>query len=220
MSALLDVDSLSGGYGRLTVFREVNLRVQTGQTVGILGPNGSGKTTFLKTLAGALPSRGGTVHFNNADVTRLPAFQRARAGLTLVPEGRHILGTLSVRDNLEITRSTAREDGVAKSFDARLAEALRMFPRLQEREQQLGGSLSGGEQQMLAIARTLLLNPKVLILDEPTQGLAPIVVQALAAALSKLKGRFAMLVVEQNRAFLEALTETIHVMDHGHLRPV
>jgi branched-chain amino acid transport system ATP-binding protein len=217
MTAVLQVVSLSGGYGRLTVFRDINLTLEQGQTVGLLGANGAGKTTLLKAVAGALPSSSGSVSLEGKDVTRLAAYQRARAGLTLVPEGRHILGTLTVRDNLELTRTV---EGWAKSdepFETRLAQVFAMFPRLQEREQQLGASLSGGEQQMLAVARALLLNPKVLMLDEPTQGLAPIIVQSLAATLAALKGRFAMLVVEQNRAFLEKLTDRIFHMDHGHI---
>jgi branched-chain amino acid transport system ATP-binding protein len=216
MTAMLQVVSLSGGYGRLTVFRDIHLTLEQGQTVGLLGANGAGKTTLLKALAGALPSSSGNVWLEGKDVTRLAAYQRARAGLTLVPEGRHILGTLTVRDNLELTRTVERWAKFEEPFETRLAEMFAMFPRLQEREKQFGASLSGGEQQMLAIARALLLNPKVLMLDEPTQGLAPIVVQSLAATLAALKGRFAMLVVEQNRAFLERLTDRILHMDQGH----
>jgi branched-chain amino acid transport system ATP-binding protein len=216
MTAMLQVVSLSGGYGRLTVFRDIHLTLEQGQTVGLLGANGAGKTTLLKALAGALPSSSGNVWLEGKDVTRFAAYQRARAGLTLVPEGRHILGTLTVRDNLELTRTVERWAKFEEPFETRLAEMFAMFPRLQEREKQFGASLSGGEQQMLAIARALLLNPKVLMLDEPTQGLAPIVVQSLAATLAALKGRFAMLVVEQNRAFLERLTDRILHMDQGH----
>jgi branched-chain amino acid transport system ATP-binding protein len=216
MTAVLQVVSLSGGYGRLTVFRDIHLTLEQGQTVGLLGANGAGKTTLLKAVAGALPSSSGSVSLEGKDITRLAAYQRARAGLTLVPEGRHILGTLTVRDNLELTRTVEGWAKFNEPFETRLAQAFAMFPRLQEREKQLGASLSGGEQQMLAIARALLLNPKVLMLDEPTQGLAPIVIQSLAATLAELKGRFAMLVVEQNRAFLERLTDRIFHMDHGH----
>jgi ABC-type branched-subunit amino acid transport system ATPase component len=217
MTVALQVNSLAGGYGRLTVFRGVDLALERGQTVGLLGANGAGKTTLLKTIVGALPSASGRVMLEGRDVTRLLAYQRARTGLSLVPEGRHILGTLTVRDNLELTRAV---EGWAKfdaPFEKRLAEVFALFPRLQERAEQLGASLSGGEQQMLAIARALLLNPKVLMLDEPTQGLAPIIVQALAETLASLKGRFAMLIVEQNRAFLEKLTDRILHMQDGHL---
>lgn len=215
MNTALRVSSLAGGYGRLTVFRDVSLTLEHGQTVGLLGANGAGKTTLLKTVVGAQRSSAGAVRLDGQDVTGLYAYQRARIGLALVPEGRHILGTLSVRDNLELTRAVEGSAKFDEPFDKRLGDVFAMFPRLRERENQLGASLSGGEQQMLAIARAILLNPKVLMLDEPTQGLAPIIIQALAETLASLKGRFAMLIVEQNRAFLERLTDRILHMQDG-----
>ena len=215
MSAALQVEGLAGGYGRLTVFRDVNLAVERGQTVGLLGPNGAGKTTLLKTIVGALRSSSGRVLLEGTDVTPLPAFRRARIGLNLVPEGRHILGTLTVHDNLVLTRAIEAHRPDLGPFERRLADVYALFPRLQERATQAGASLSGGEQQMLAIARALLLSPRVLILDEPTQGLAPIIIQDLAETLAGLKGRFAMLVVEQNRTFLERLTDRIVQMQAG-----
>ena len=217
MTAALQVEALAGGYGRLTVFRGIDLALEQGQTIGLLGANGAGKTTLLKTIVGALPSTSGRVMLDGRDVTRMLAFQRARSGLSLVPEGRHILGTLTVRDNLELTRAIETRQKLSEPFDQRLAEVFALFPRLQERAAQLGASLSGGEQQMLAIARALLLSPKVLMLDEPTQGLAPIIIQDLAETLASLKGRFAMLIVEQNRAFLERLTDRIMHMQGGQL---
>lgn len=217
MIPAFSVQSLHGGYGQLRVFRDVNLQLDAGETIGILGPNGAGKTTILKTLAGALPSAGGRVLLADKDVTKLPAYARARAGLNLVPEGRHILGTLSVLDNLKLTATVDDYRKDLDSFEDRLAEVFQMFPRLRERQAQLGGSLSGGEQQMLAIARALMIRPKVLMLDEPTQGLAPIIVQHLAETLRGLKGRFAMIIVEQNQAFLERLTDRVHTIHGGHL---
>jgi len=215
MTLALAAEGLHGGYGRLAVFRDLNLRLGARQTVGVLGPNGAGKTTILKTLAGALPSTKGRVLLDGKDITGLPSFRRARAGLSLVPEGRHILGTLSVLDNLGLTRSIEAHRPDLESFETRLAEAFRLFPRLKERRAQLGGSLSGGEQQMLAIARALMIRPRVLMLDEPTQGLAPIVVQQLVETLRSLKGRFAMIVVEQDQAFLEGLSDRIHHIHSG-----
>jgi branched-chain amino acid transport system ATP-binding protein len=217
MTHALSAQSLNGGYGRLLVFRDLNLKLETGQTIGVLGPNGAGKTTILKTLAGALPSAGGDIFLGDRNVTKQPAFARARAGLNLVPEGRHILGTLTVLDNLKLTAAVDRYRKDLPPFDDRLTETFQMFPRLQERQTQLGGSLSGGEQQMLAIARALMIRPKVLMLDEPTQGLAPIIVQHLAETLRSLKGRFAMIVVEQNQAFLERVTDRIHTIQGGRL---
>jgi len=218
MTAALSARALCGGYGRLVVFRDLGLDLQPGQTVGILGPNGAGKTTILKTLAGALPAAQGRVLLGDTDVTALPAYHRARAGLSLVPEGRHILGTLSVLDNLKLTRAVEKYRTDLEPFETRLAEVFEMFPRLGERQRQLGGSLSGGEQQMLAIARALIIRPQVLMLDEPTQGLAPIIVQQLAEMLATLKGRFAMIVVEQNQAFLERLTDKIYQIQNGAIR--
>ena len=215
MTSALQVEALAGGYGRLTVFRGVSFSLEPGQTIGLLGANGAGKTTLLKTIAGSLRSSGGQVMLDGNNVTPLPAFQRARIGLNLVPEGRHILGTLTVHDNLELTRAIEPHRTDLAPFDQRLAEVYALFPRLQERAHQLGASLSGGEQQMLAIARALLLTPKVLMLDEPTQGLAPIVIQGLAETLAALKGRFAMLIVEQNRAFLDRMTNRILQMQGG-----
>ena len=215
MSTVLDIAALNGGYGRLTVFRGVNFAVSRDRTLGLLGANGAGKTTLLKTIAGALPSSGGSVLLEGRDVTKFPAHVRARIGIGLVPEGRHILATLSVYDNLALTRAIEPYRPDLAPFDERLAEIFALFPRLKERAGQLGGSLSGGEQQMLAIARALLLKPRVLMLDEPTQGLAPIIVQMLAETLAGLKGRFAMIVVEQNRSFLERLADRILHMRAG-----
>jgi len=215
MTVGLQVSSLAGGYGRLTVFSGVDFHLERGETIGLLGANGAGKTTLLKAIMGALPSTIGRVALEGQDVTRLLAYQRARSGLILVPEGRHILGSLTVRDNLELTRAVEGWVEFDEPFDKRLAEMFALFPRLRERQHQLGASLSGGEQQMLSIARALLLNPKVLMLDEPTQGLAPITVQALGEILALLKGRFAILIVEQNRAFLERLTDRILHMRDG-----
>ena len=217
MTALLNVEGLEGGYGRLTVFSGVNLTLERGQTIGLLGANGAGKTTLMKTIAGALPSTRGRVVLQGRDLGGLPAYRRARAGLGLVPEGRHILATLTVRDNLALTRAIQGHRPGLAPFEERLAEVYALFPRIEERLGQLGGSLSGGEQQMLAIARALLLKPDVLMLDEPTQGLAPIIVRSLANTLAGLKGRFGMIIVEQNKAFLEDLADSIVQMRAGSL---
>jgi branched-chain amino acid transport system ATP-binding protein len=219
MNAVLRIQNLSGGYGRLGVFHDISFMIDRGQTCGLLGANGAGKTKLLKSIVGALPTSKGQVLLQDQAVTHFPAFRRARAGLNLVPEGRHILGTLTVEDNLRLTRTIERHRPDLGAFDTRLAQVYAMFPRLKERRTQLGGSLSGGEQQMLAIARALLLDPKILILDEPTQGLAPIIIQQLAETLASLNGRFAMLVVEQNKAFLERLTDHILYMDGGRIIP-
>jgi branched-chain amino acid transport system ATP-binding protein len=213
VSEVLRVDSLSGGYHRLTVFRDVTLSLKVGSTLGILGCNGVGKTTLLKTIAGLLPSFGGSVEFQGYEIGRSRAFERARKGLVLVPEGRQILKTLTVGQNLELSRAANRIPAVA--FSRRLEEVLNIFPRLKERLDQRGGSLSGGEQQMLAIGRALLLDPELLMLDEPTQGLAPVMLRQVLAALHDLKARLPMIVVEQNRTFLDEIADVTAVMRGG-----
>jgi len=216
VTAVLRISNLAGGYGRLTVFRDVSLELERDQTIGLLGANGAGKTTLMKTIAGALPATSGSVQLQGRDLTKEPAYMRARRGLGLVPEGRHILATLSVQDNLELTRAIEGHRSLPP-FHERLDEVLGLFPRLKEREKQLGGSLSGGEQQMLAIARALLLKPEVLMLDEPTQGLAPIIIRSLADTLRGLRGRFGMIIVEQNKAFLEGLADRVLYMRAGNV---
>jgi len=213
----LEVRDLSGGYGRLAVFRDVSFTLEPGQTAGLLGLNGAGKTTLLKSIVGALPTSGGRIFLHGRELTGISFFKRTRLGLALVPEGRHVFGSLTVQDNLELAKSVETYRRASESFETRLAEIFQLFPRLQERQGQLGTSLSGGEQQMLAVARALLLSPDVLMLDEPTQGLAPIVIQSLGETLAKLKGRYTMLVVEQNRHFLERLTDCVWTMQGGRL---
>jgi ABC-type branched-subunit amino acid transport system ATPase component len=214
---VLDVANLSGGYGSLTVFSGVNLALAPGSITGILGPNGAGKTTLLKTLAGLLTPHAGTIRLEGRDVVRAPAHVRAREGIALVPEGRQIFQSLSVRENLGIPRANSRFG--ADAFRARRDEIIAMFPRLAERLDQPGGALSGGEQQMLAIARALLLDPKLLMLDEPTQGLAPIMLNQVLACLQALRGRFGILVVEQNLDFLDRLCDRKFTLRGGRFEP-
>jgi branched-chain amino acid transport system ATP-binding protein len=206
---------LSGGYQTLTVFRDVTIAINLGMTIGILGPNGAGKSTLLKTIAGLIPPMAGRVVFNGSDLGKTPAYRRARAGLILVPEGRQILTGLTVRQNLELSRAVGRLD--THSYRRRLDEVLETFPKLRERLAQNSRALSGGEQQMLAIGRALMTDPLLLMLDEPTQGLAPIMVQQVLSVLKKLKGRLPIICVEQNRAFLDDLTDVTVTMQGGRL---
>ncbi|HEY3078060.1 MAG TPA: ATP-binding cassette domain-containing protein, partial [Burkholderiales bacterium] len=181
------------------MFRDAQLRLEAGQTIGLLGANGAGKTTLMKTIAGALVATAGRVLLGERDITRLRAYERARAGLALVPEGRHILATLSVQDNLALTRAIERERRDLPPYEQRLGEVFAFFPRLRERQSQLGGSLSGGEQQMLAIARALMGNPRVLLMDEPSEGLAPLIVAEVGRTIARLKSEGQSIVlVEQN----------------------
>src|SRR5262245_24469574 len=152
MNPAIQLEELQGGYGRLTVFRDISCTVGREQTIGLLGPNGAGKTTLLNAIAGALPSHAGRVLFEGHEITHYPAYRRARMGIALVPQGRHILSALTVQDNLILTRAIEGDRNDLGSFDERLTEVYQLFPRLKERAVQTGGSLSGGEQQMLAIA--------------------------------------------------------------------
>ena len=213
MSTVLQVSGLSGGYGRLMVVREASLSLGAGGVLGILGPNGAGKTTLLKTIAGLLPAFAGGVTLQGRPLDRLRAMERTRAGLALVPEGRQIITGLSVGENLDLSRAAGRLSAAA--FATRRDDILALFPRLRERLDQPGGALSGGEQQMLAIGRALLLDPAALMLDEPTQGLAPIMVRQVQTALRGLAGRLPLLIVEQNRAFLDGLADRVMVMKGG-----
>ncbi len=215
MTAVLSVEGLTGGYPPLTVFRDTHLAVEPGRALGVLGPNGAGKTTLLKTIAGLLPALGGRVLFGGRERGRTRAHERARAGLVLVPEGRQILTGLTVQQNLELSRAAGRLD--AAGYARRLEEVLTIFPQLHERLHQFGRSLSGGEQQMLAIGRALMVDPVLLMLDEPTQGLAPIVVRQVLAVLKSLKGRLPIVCVEQNRGFLDELADTVLIMQGGRL---
>jgi branched-chain amino acid transport system ATP-binding protein len=164
------------------VFHDVSFSAARGETIGLYGPNGSGKTTLLSTIMGLLPAFKGTVTLDGTEVTHLPAYRRVRSGLALVPEGRQILSGLTVEDNLRLVRAAWNRSRRAE-FEVQLEGVYELFPRLKERADQLGGSLSGGEQQMLAIGRAVLVQPSLLILDEPTQGLAPVVVKELAKVL-------------------------------------
>ncbi|MCJ0764902.1 ABC transporter ATP-binding protein [Variovorax terrae] len=217
MTPVLETNGLAGGYGELSVFHGVTLTLASNEVLGILGPNGAGKTTLLRTLAGLLPQQGGTVNLEGRSLGRAQAWQRARAGLVMVPEGRQIIPGLTVLENLELTRASGRSGSDAASFNTRVEQAWELFPRLAERRHQPGDALSGGEQQMLAIARALMMQPKALLLDEPTQGLAPIVVQELRGVLQKLVGRFAILLVEQNRAFMAGVVTRSAEMRDGRL---
>jgi branched-chain amino acid transport system ATP-binding protein len=210
---ILNIEGLSGGYSKLPVFRDAHLSLYAGKTIGICGPNGAGKTTLLKTVAGLLPPLAGRVAFDNRTLGATKAYHRTHAGLVLVPEGRQIFASLTVRQNLELSRA-ARRISMA-SYPERLQDVLSLFPKLRERLDQSGGALSGGEQQMLAIGRALLLDPKVLMLDEPTQGLAPIMVRQVLAALQALRGNISIIIVEQNRGFLGELSDTIYDMRGG-----
>jgi len=198
MSALLTIESVCAGYGASNVLFDVNLTIREGEVATLLGRNGMGKSTLVKCLCGWLKPTAGSITFAGQNVTAAPAHVIGKLGLGLVPEGRQVFPTLTVRENLIATASTA--NGNAWNLD----RVITFFPRLGERINQLAGTLSGGEQQMLAIGRALMTNPRLLILDEATEGLAPLVRADIWRALAKLKEeKLAMLVIDKDlRALL------------------
>ncbi|MFN6953786.1 MAG: ABC transporter ATP-binding protein [Acetobacteraceae bacterium] len=209
---MLDVSSLHAGYGRSEVLFDVNLRVGEGEVVTLLGRNGMGKTTTVRAIMGLNPPRGGAVRFQGRDVAGLPPEAIARLGVGLVPEGRQVFPTLTVRENLVATAANRRN--APQPWN--LPEVFALFPRLEERANQLARTLSGGEQQMLAIGRALMTNPLLLILDEATEGLAPVIRAEIWATLAKLKERGqAILVIDKNLSALTKLADRHFVLEKG-----
>jgi branched-chain amino acid transport system ATP-binding protein len=208
MASALAWKNLSAGYGETVVLEDIDLAVAKGESVSIIGRNGVGKTTLLVTAMGHTSVKSGDVLLDGKPVTKLPIYQRALAGIGLVPQEREIFPSLSVRENLEI----AARPGYWT--EARIYE---LFPRLRERLSNMGNQLSGGEQQMLSIARALMTNPQVLLMDEPTEGLAPVLVETLAEVLGKLRdeGALTIVLVEQNSRVALAFSPRAIVMDKG-----
>ncbi|UFM64748.1 ABC transporter ATP-binding protein [Paracoccus sp. MA] len=212
MSApLLNVRDLHAWYGESHVLHGVNLTVAEGETICILGRNGMGKTTTLRAIMGILRKRTGRIEFAGRDMTALPLHQTARAGLGFVPEERGIFASLSVEENLMLPPKVA-EGGMS------VEEIYALFPNLQERRNSQGTKLSGGEQQMLAMARILRTGARCLLLDEPTEGLAPVIIQAIGEVLQKLKARgMTVVLVEQNFRFAAKVADRFYLMDHGRM---
>jgi len=202
----LVVENLSVAYGGSTVVRNASLRVASGEAVALLGRNGAGKTSTLMAIAGALTPRRGSVRVDGTEVQGLPAHRVARAGITLVPQGRRIFPTLSVRENLTLAM---------RGGD--LNVVYRLFPVLAERASQPGVALSGGEQQMLAIGRALMTAPSVLLMDEPSEGLAPMMVRRIGELIRELRQQqqLAILIAEQNLALALGLADRVYVLERG-----
>ena len=215
MSALLEVSGLKSGYGRVEVLRGVDLRVDKGEIVALLGSNGAGKSTLINTVSGLVPASAGTVRFDGADLTNAHYRAVVQAGLIQVPEGRRVFPNLTVLENLELGAFTrARE-----RRGANLERVFATFPRMAERRAQLAGTLSGGEQQMLAIGRGLMAEPRLLILDEPSLGLSPLLVEELFALIQRLHADgLSVLLVEQNVAQSLAIAQRAYVLENGAVR--
>ncbi len=215
MTALLELQSLEAGYGEVQVLWGISLTARRGALTTIVGANGAGKTTTLRAVLGSIPARGGRVLFQGEDVTKLPAHAKVARGIVLVPEGRQLFAAMSVEENLEMGAFSRRAQ---RKFDKCLKEVFDLFPRLKDRRRQKAGTFSGGEQQMLAIARGLMSDPEILIIDELSLGLAPVVVHQLFGTLKTLKeGGLSILLVEQNVHLAFALSDYAYVMAEGRL---
>lgn len=213
---LLQVRGLKVAYGGINAVKGVDLEVRVGELVTLIGANGAGKTTTLKALSGLLHPAAGSVHYEGQDVTATPAYELVRRGIALVPEGRGVFPRLSIEENLAMGAYVreGRDDKAAIAADCERAYAT--FPRLAERRKQLAGTLSGGEQQMLAIARALMCKPKLLLLDEPSMGLAPIVVQKIFETIRAVaREGVTLLLIEQNARLALQTCDRGYVMESG-----
>jgi len=213
MSPLLSVENLSVAYGGIQAVKGISLEVGEGELVTLIGRNGAGKTTTLNTLGGLLRPVAGRLGYAGHDLARLPAHERVCHGLALVPEGRGIFARLTVKENL-LMGAFHRNDKAQIAADLERSYAL--FPRLRERERQLGGTLSGGEQQMLAIGRALMSRPRLLLLDEPSMGLAPLMVEKIFAIIREINAQgVAILLIEQNARMALAAARRAYVLESG-----
>ncbi|HWE74501.1 MAG TPA: ABC transporter ATP-binding protein [Stellaceae bacterium] len=213
---MLDVNHISAGYGAVAVLHELSFAVGEGQAVAILGANGAGKTTLLKTICGLVHASAGAIALDGTPVTRLPTYEIARRGAVMVPEGRQILGPLTVAENLRLGHLAAARRGGVMGED--IEQVFALFPILAERRNQVAGQLSGGQQQMLAIGRALMGRPRLLLLDEPSLGLAPAIVAQVFETLQRVhQSGLTMLLVEQNAKRALDATEYAYVMERGRI---
>ena len=211
---MLEIADLHTYYGVSHVLQGVTLAVGPGEVVGLLGRNGMGKTTLIRSIIGFTPPRRGRVHFKGADITDWPPFRAVQHGMGLVPQGRRVFPSLTVKENLDV----ARRQASAASEPWTLERVYTLFPRLSERARSRANKLSGGEQQMLAIARALMTNPDLLLMDEPTEGLAPLLVREVGRAIGELKrGGLSILLVEQNLPLALSVVDRVHILSRGQI---
>jgi branched-chain amino acid transport system ATP-binding protein len=212
--ALLDVVGLCAGYGDVPVLRGIDLSIPAGSITALIGANGAGKTTLLRTISGIIPADAGTIHYDGQDIVGMPPQDIVRAGLVQVPEGRRLFSEMTVLENLLVGSSSPV---ARRKRDENLAMVLELFPKVGERRAQRAGTLSGGEQQMVAIARALMASPRLLLLDETSLGLAPIVVDEIFVAVRRLAAQgLTILVVEQNTALALEVADHGYVLEQGH----
>jgi len=209
-SMMLDIQSVTVGYGTIPVLREVSIQVKPGQLIAVVGPNGAGKSTLFKTISGVLKPSAGTIRFEGVDIGDIPAAQRPHLGIAHVPEGRQVFPSLTVMENLELGAST---EAGRLNWKDNLEKILDWLPRLAERREQMAGTLSGGEQQMLAIGRGLASSPKLLMLDEPSMGLSPVMADFIFERLIEIRRQtqLTVLLVEQRVA------EALESADYGYV---
>jgi branched-chain amino acid transport system ATP-binding protein len=213
MTALLEVEDLRVAYGKIETVKGISFKVDAGQVVTLIGTNGAGKTTTLRTLSGLLKPSGGSIRFEGKDLSKVPAHKVVSLGLAHSPEGRHIFPRMSIEDNLRLG-AYLRDDKAGIAQD--IQRAYDLFPILGERRRQAAGTLSGGEQQMLAMGRALMSRPKLLMLDEPSMGLSPIMMQKIMATITELKSQgTTILLVEQNAQAALSLADQGYVMEVG-----
>ena len=215
MAELLEVEDLSAGYGEAVVLTGINFSLAQGETLALLGRNGTGKTTLMDTLAGATRQHAGRITLAGAALHTLPPFERAAAGIGWVPQERNIFKSLTVHENLTAVARPARAGSSSRPWTPE--RVYELFPRLAERKANLGTQLSGGEQQMLAVGRALVLNPRLLLLDEPLEGLAPIIVEELLRAIARITRDegLSAIIVEQHPQAILAISHHAVVLDHG-----
>ncbi len=212
---LLEVDGLCVNYGHIEAIRDISFGVEEGSIATLIGANGAGKTTTLKTISGLRKVRDGTVKFDGKDITALPPYERVKLGISQSPEGRGIFVGMTVRENLDMG-AYVRKDRRSAGYKADLDRVMALFPRLEERIGQVAGTMSGGEQQMLAIGRALMAKPRLILLDEPSMGLAPKLIQQIFSIIAEInKQGTTVLLVEQNAAQALKRADTAHILETG-----
>ncbi len=217
---MLEVENLCGWYSAAQILYDLTFEVGRGEVVAFMGRNGAGKSTTLKAIMGLLPRRSGNVRFTGHDISRLKPFEIARLGLGFTPEDRRIFSDLTVLENLDVGRQPPRTFANGRPAPTwTLEKVFALFPNLAEMRDRLGGRMSGGEQQMLTVARTLMGNPILVLLDEPSEGVAPLIVEQMAATIVELKKEgLSVLLSEQNIHFAELVSDRVYVLEKGQLR--